>query len=121
MDDATRVVNAAPIDLTLLERRTLGHQVLLRDLLRLFHDHTPPSLERVRDALARGDLAAGRAGVHQLKSSAATIAAGHLADLLAEAEAALLAGDETVLQRLPLIEAETQRCLEQITRLRLDA
>lgn len=105
----------APINLDTLRKRTLGHQTLLIDLLKLFREHTPATLERIAAALAAHDLNEGRVAAHKLKSSAATIAAQQLADLLNGVETALTNGkDEAARDLLVLIDNELSRCSDQI-------
>jgi HPt (histidine-containing phosphotransfer) domain-containing protein len=72
-----------PVDLTHLRRFTLGNEALEREVLELFAEQAPRTLEHMQ--LARTERAWCDAA-HTLKGSAAAIGAGAIARTAAEAE-----------------------------------
>jgi HPt (histidine-containing phosphotransfer) domain-containing protein len=66
----------------------LGGETLVERLFSLYLTHAPRRLERVRGALADGDLKEVASALHSLRSSSATLGAVALAKRLAQAEAA---------------------------------
>ncbi len=69
-----------------------GDGDLLRDLIELFLDQTPPQLAAVREASERGDAGGLREAAHALRGSSVTIGAGPMTELCRELEALGAAG-----------------------------
>jgi HPt (histidine-containing phosphotransfer) domain-containing protein len=88
----------------------MGATNLLSGLIDTYLTDTPLMLERLRDAVARRDLASAQRVAHSLKSSSAYLGAARLAALCSEMEA--LAGKEApepVKEILPAILEEFER------------
>jgi HPt (histidine-containing phosphotransfer) domain-containing protein len=99
------VPDLGPIDLTHLQRMTLGDNSLEREVLEMFSAQSA----RLLDTLA--DLPADAAALaHTLKGSARAIGAFAVADAAAHLEAKISAGEDTAGALVGLDGAVTQAC-----------
>ena len=113
---ATQLVNEAspghgPIDREVLDglREDLGDPVTLRRVVATFLERTPLVLADLREAAARGDQAALRAGAHGLKGTSATLGALALSEQCAELERLARGGHlREVPARLDAIAAQAE-------------
>lgn len=70
-----------------------GGRELIRNMLRLFHEHAPKRMDKIREGVDSGSLAAAEDGAHALKSSAGNLGARRLQSLAAEVEQRAAEGD----------------------------
>jgi signal transduction histidine kinase/CheY-like chemotaxis protein len=88
-------------------REDLGDAAALREVVSTFLDRSPSVLLALREAAARGDVAAVSASAHALKGTSATLGAFALSSLCAELERLARAGSMSdVVTQVPAIEAE---------------
>ena len=88
-------------------REDLGDTAALREVISTFLERSPSMLTDLREAAARGDVAAVSAGAHAMKGTSATLGALALSSLCAELERLARAGSMSeVVARVPAIEAE---------------
>jgi HPt (histidine-containing phosphotransfer) domain-containing protein len=74
------------LDFDELLDRLGGDRELLRDIIQLFLEDTPPRLTALRHAVAAGDARAIRAEAHALKGSAGNMSAHRLVEAAATLE-----------------------------------
>lgn len=70
-----------------------GEADILSEVLRLFLDEVPPRIERLRNALAAGDIQEVHRSAHSLKGSAGNIGAGPMFDVCKQLDERGKAGD----------------------------
>lgn len=70
-----------------------GGRELIRNMLRIFHEHAPKRMEKIREGVDSGSLAVAEDGAHALKSSAGNLGARRLQSLAAEVERRASEGD----------------------------
>jgi len=88
-------------------REDLGDTAALREVISTFLERSPSMLTALREAAARGDVAAVSAGAHAMKGTSATLGALALASLCAELERLARAGSMSeVVAKVSAIEAE---------------
>ncbi|HWN89944.1 MAG TPA: response regulator, partial [Verrucomicrobiae bacterium] len=88
-------------------REDLGDAAALREVISTFLERSPSMLTDLREAAARGDVAAVSAGAHAMKGTSATLGALALSSLCAELERLARAGSMSeVVAQVPAIEAE---------------
>jgi signal transduction histidine kinase/DNA-binding response OmpR family regulator len=88
-------------------REDLGDTAALREVISTFLERSPSMLTDLREAAARGDVAAVSAGAHAMKGTSATLGAHALSSLCAELERLARAGSMSeVVARVSSIEAE---------------
>jgi len=75
-------------------KRLSGKRERYEQLLRKFAVRQAGTVEAMRIALARGDVATAERDAHSLKGSAATLGADHVAEEAGKAEAAIKSGNE---------------------------
>ncbi len=86
--DSSKVLDVAD-----LRERLLEDPVLIRKVADQFIATTPPLLQRLQEALARGDLRAVRAEAHAIKGSSSNVGGRALSDLAAAIEKSAQDGD----------------------------
>jgi len=98
-----------PVDVQHLRRYTLGDQCLEREVLALFIDHVPVTLEALRRARTSDDW---KRAAHTLKGSARAVGAWRMAKLAESAESLSDPADRSacdqLLRRLEQERAEAQ-------------
>lgn len=83
-----------------------GGRELMVNMLRIFLEHAPKRMEKIREGADSGPLSAAEDGAHSLKSSAGNLGARRLQSLAAEVENRASEGDvEGVTALLPDLEA----------------
>jgi signal transduction histidine kinase/DNA-binding response OmpR family regulator len=88
-------------------REDLGDTAALREVIATFLERSPSLLTDLREAAARGDVAAVSARAHAMKGTSATLGARALSEQCAELERLARAGGMAgVLAQVPAIEAE---------------
>lgn len=88
-------------------REDLGDTAALREVISTFLERSPSMLVALREAAARGDVAAVSAGAHAMKGTSATLGARALSQQCAELERLARAGSMSdVVAQVPAIEAE---------------
>jgi CheY-like chemotaxis protein/HPt (histidine-containing phosphotransfer) domain-containing protein len=88
-------------------REDLGDIAALREIISTFLERSPSTLTELREAAARGDVAAVSAGAHAMKGTSATLGALTLSAQCAELERLARAGSlAEVVGQVPAIEAE---------------
>jgi CheY-like chemotaxis protein len=88
-------------------REDLGDIAALGEVIATFLERSPSMLTDLREAAARGDVAAVSAGAHAMKGTSATLGALTLSSLCAELERLARAESmREVVARVPAIEAE---------------
>ena len=88
-------------------REDLGDAAALREVISTFLERSPSMLIALREAAARGDVAAVSAGAHAMKGTSATLGALALSSLCAELERLARAGSTSeVVAQVPALEAE---------------
>jgi HPt (histidine-containing phosphotransfer) domain-containing protein len=81
------------IDLPAVLKHVEDDRELLRDLVRLFLDDTPPRVRAIRDAVDSRDAERLRRSAHALKGSAGNLAALAVFEAAQELERTTLTGD----------------------------
>jgi len=88
-------------------REDLGDIAALREIISTFLERSPSTLTELREAAARGDVAAVSAGAHAMKGTSATLGALTLSAQCAELERLARTGSlAEVVGQVPAIEAE---------------
>lgn len=101
------------IDVGLALERAGGDDALARELSAMFHDEGPRTVERLRTALAAGDLRAVEALAHSVKSSLGVIGATCAAELGRDLETSGRDDDlPRARERFRMFEAEIARIID---------
>lgn len=85
--------NPPVLDPTLLEVQTGGDEDLARELAQLFLDESPELMQRLRDALSKGEAVSTEKVAHRIKGSLSTLGAVRAANAARRMEAAANRGD----------------------------
>jgi signal transduction histidine kinase/ligand-binding sensor domain-containing protein/DNA-binding response OmpR family regulator len=96
----------APVDWEQLMTSTDGDAAFAQELVQLFIDSGDATLQEIRAALGRGDLAAIGCAAHSLKGSSASIRAGSASAAAARLEEAAYAG---AVEQIPQLEEQLRR------------
>jgi CheY-like chemotaxis protein/HPt (histidine-containing phosphotransfer) domain-containing protein len=121
--EAGQLYQAPPVDIEQLREALAGGGVegLLGSLLRSFLREAPAKMQAVEEAVISGDHARVDTAAHSLKSSAATLRARRLADILHQVECAGKAEDAAEARRLlSEVRAEYASVLEFVERVTTD-
>lgn len=86
----------------------------LDELIDLFIDDALPRAERVRTALAVGDLKAAQAAAHSIRGSAGNIGARDVAAQATAIEHDLAAGEPVVAERAEQLTESLQRVVDEL-------
>jgi len=117
------VAARAAVDALVIQdlRQSLGHggQAVFRELVDVFLDDAPLSLQGIRAAASAGDAELFGRAAHRLKGSAASFGADRLTELCATAEALGAAHDLDRATELVGLISEEYRSVEQALRLEL--
>ena len=122
-DAATPVPATAAVDAHVIQdlRQSLGPRgdAIFRELVDVFLDDAPLSLQGIRAAASAGDAELFGRAAHRLKGSAASFGADRLTELCATAEALGAARDLDRAKELVGLISEEYRSVEQALRLEL--
>ena len=114
--DRNQMTETAIIDTKALERlQEWGGKRLVAQMIDLFLTQTPGRMENLREGLQSGDAEVVERAAHSLKSTAANLGAGELAEIAARIEKMAGTRDLDAVRRdVPAIEAEFQRALDAL-------
>ncbi len=105
--------DTAVFDEPALLERLFDEEQLVKKILSMYLNDAPNTLQRLRDAIASGNVEASSEAAHAVKGAALSISAGKVADIAASMEEFGWAHDmEAIAKRLPELEAASAELLE---------
>jgi two-component system, sensor histidine kinase and response regulator len=108
----------AVIDETDLRRRCMGEEEFVRQMLTIFREYGPKTLQQLHAALDSQDIDAARRFAHTLKGSAGNVSAMPLRAMAFDAEKAIDASDgEKVASLRAALDLAMAACLAEVDRL----
>ena len=117
-DPPAQPAESSPIDRDALFKRCMGDPEIVAEMIQIFREDVNERLQKIRDAVARGDAPALSAAAHALKGSAGNISAQGVRDAAAKLEALGMA-DQLAEARdaMALLEREIRRAMAALDEL----